>query len=353
MLLCAAFTLNYALYYSAKQKVRLDKMHSGSVSDSDMQIDESEVVPGGVDSSLKPDKKREASSPLQAQFAQPEKKNKPHIEDDAESDTESRNIVHTLNPILELDDANTPGDTSTVHILSRPMNPADIVEIASELKALMLPEIKGMIESSIPGIKLSVIEAVKESYQSLSDEVKSLREENEHLKILNGELEKKVSDVVDANETLEQYGRRNSVRISGVPVRQNEVTDEIVLDIAQALGVAMDVSEIDRSHRVGKPTNRNRDILVKFVSYRSRQKLYSRRKDLRDNDATMGTFINEDLTRCRSKILYEARLSAKGENAIFKAAYSSDGKIFAIDKTDNRHMIQSVDAYRPNFKAIG
>lgn len=103
MLLCAAFTLNYALYYSAKQKVRLDKMHSGSVSDSDMQIDESEVVPGGVDSSLKPDKKREASSPLQAQFAQPEKKNKPHI---------SRNIVHTLNPILELDDANTPGDTT-------------------------------------------------------------------------------------------------------------------------------------------------------------------------------------------------------------------------------------------------
>lgn len=224
------------------------------------------------------------------------------------------------------------------------MNPADIVEFASELKALMLPEIKGMIESSIPGIKLSVIEAVKESYQSLSDEVKSLREENELLKILNGELEKKVSDVVDANETLEQYGRRNSVRISGVPVRQNEVTDEIVLDIAQALGVAMDVSEIDRSHRVGKPTNRNRDILVKFVSYRSRQKLYSRRKDLRDNDATMGTFINEDLTRCRSNILYEARLSATGENAIFKAAYSSDGKIFAIDKTDNRHMIQSVDA---------
>lgn len=65
---------------------------------------------------------------------------------------------------------------------------------------------------------------------------------------------------------------------------------------------------------------------------------------MRDNDATMGTFINKDLTRCRSKILYEARLSAKGDNALLKAAYSSDGKIFIIDKTDTRHMVQSIDA---------
>ena len=104
----------------------------------------------------------------------------------------------------------------------------------------------------------------------------------------------------------------------------------------------MDVSEIDRSHRVGKPTNRNRDILVKLVSYRSRQKLYSRRKDLRDNDATMGTFINEDITMCRLKIQYKARLSAKGDNAIFKAAYSLD--IRNRQKTDPRHMVQSIDA---------
>ena len=78
-----------------------------------MQTNESETVSGGVDSSLKSDKKREASSPRQAQFAQPEKTNKPYI--DAESDTGSRNTVNKLNPIL--DDANSPGDTSTVQIL--------------------------------------------------------------------------------------------------------------------------------------------------------------------------------------------------------------------------------------------
>lgn len=309
--------------------------------DSDMQGVESEAATID-DCSAKNDKKREASSPLQSQFAQPEKKNKQLIESESESDTS----FHDMRPIQELDEGQPLDafDAHQVHVLSRPMNPHDIVQIASELKAMMLPEISAIIQSSIPDFKTIVADAVKDSFKSLNDEVKTLREENVSLKNQNSELEKKVVEVENVNEALEQYGRRNSVRISGVPVRQNEVTDDLVLDIAAALDVPMDMWEIDRSHRVGKATKRNRDILVKFVSYRSRQKLYSRRKELRDNDATTGVFINEDLTQSRSKLLYNARLLTKGDTAIFKAAYSSDGKIFILDKSDTRHLIQSNDS---------
>ena len=53
-----------------------------------------------------------------------------------------------------------------------------------------------------------------------------------------------------------------------------EDTDDIVLKIASDIGSDLQLHEIDRSHRVGKPgehRTRPRDIIVKFTSYRARQ----------------------------------------------------------------------------------
>ena len=75
-------------------------------------------------------------------------------------------------------------------------------------------------------------------------------------------------------------------------------------------------SDIDRSHRIGKPKvsgpkPRHRVIIVHFATYRHR--VYFKLMDLRDseNEDMKGMFINEDLTKLRSKLLFHARSLAR------------------------------------------
>lgn len=96
--------------------------------------------------------------------------------------------------------------------------------------------------------------------------------------------------------------------------------------VCKAFDTGLELSEIDRSHRIGKPkSNGPRDILVKFATYRSRQKLYAKRTGLKDEKlGYRGTFINEHLTR--SKLLFAARNMAKDGKIL--SAWSFDGNIF-------------------------
>ena len=144
------------------------------------------------------------------------------------------------------------------------------------------------------------------------------------------------------NDALE----RNTVKISGLPEESNEDTDGIVLKVAQELDVPMTLSDIDRSHRVGKMDDnragggrrRSRDIIVKFATYNARQRLYIKRRDLRQTGNMNHVFINEDLTKKRSKLLYDARCLVRTKK--LKSAYASDGKIFVRDEHDRRHLIK-------------
>ena len=143
-------------------------------------------------------------------------------------------------------------------------------------------------------------------------------------------------------------------KLCSVPFRKVESyaenTDDLVVKIARELDVDISKDNIDRSHRVGKPTQqersapdrvRPRDILVKFSTYNARQQLYGMRKELRhsDDDTMKNLFINEDLTKKRSKLLYDARSLLLVEN--LSAAYSQDGRIFVRDNRNNRVFIQS------------
>ena len=54
-----------------------------------------------------------------------------------------------------------------------------------------------------------------------------------------------------------------------------------------------------------------------------------------------GVFLNEDLTKLRSKVLFEARKVVKADCA--KGAWSSDGNILIKDYDDVVHRLTSVD----------
>lgn len=127
---------------------------------------------------------------------------------------------------------------------------------------------------------------------------------------------------------LEQYSRRNSVRVFGVPETSKESTDDLVLKVvSEHLSCPMTKANIDRSHRSGKPRtdDKPRPILVKLSSHRMKAELMKERRKLKGS----GISIQEDLTSLNHKILIKLATHPKVE-----AAWSIDGRVMAALKTN-------------------
>ena len=89
--------------------------------------------------------------------------------------------------------------------------------------------------------------------------------------------------------------RRNYILVYGLEENKDEITDE---SFASFINVKMDnklsVNEIDRSHRIGKPSPwKKRPIIVTFVRYNDWRKAFSNKKKLKDS----GIYITKSLTR--------------------------------------------------------
>ena len=203
--------------------------------------------------------------------------------------------------------------SSSENVIS--LKEADLSTIATVIKQAFEPQIKEMISSIVEGV-----------VSGLNSTIASLRQEN-------AELKARIEMLENRAEAAEQYSRRNCLRIAGVPENQSENTDVYVIDLSRATEAEVSLDDIERSHRVGKPKNagRPRDIIVKISSYRTRRKLYEARTKTRDR-GYRGVYINEDLTKSRSKLLLKARKMVK--NKLVKSAWSSDGNILVRDLRD-------------------
>ena len=275
-------------------------------------------------------KKRELSSP---EFSLDIKKNKPSSLS-SESDLEISDLsdITALPPITEMassDTSESAGSAGSSHIV---IPPSELSKISEMLKDTFRGEIVNLVDSVVQGV-----------LKGINDRIASLEARNSTLESQNTALMSRVAVLEKAADQAEQYSRRNNIRISGCPEVANEDTDNIVLKMASDIGCDLQLHEIDRSHRVGKPgenRTRPREIIVKFTSYRARQKLYKMRVALKDH-GYQGTFLNEDLTQYRSKLLYEARKVVKAERA--KVAWSSDGNILIKDFGDIIHRLNTAN----------
>ena len=208
--------------------------------------------------------------------------------------------VSLLDPVYEME------TVGSAHLHTLPET--EIEKIANLLKSSIQGDILTAIKQDLSVImKTAVSEVIDDRLKKLHDENKRLTQENEELKNRVTRLEQDIDDT-------EQYSRRNNLRISKLPESPNEDTDAIFLKIAETLNVPLTPGDIDRNHRVGRPGSKpQRDIIVKFVTYRVRERLFINRKKLRDSELK-GIYLNEDLTRKRSKLMFEARKQVKAAN---------------------------------------
>ena len=149
----------------------------------------------------------------------------------------------------------------------------------------------------------------------------AVRAKNQEIEHLRSQL----TAVRAEMDNLEQYSRRNTLTISGIPETEREDTDALVIGLAKAAGVTVTLADLDRSHRVGQfKRDRARQIVAKFVSFNKRQELLEARRNLRAGRVQQHpiltqrvlsqTFIAESLTRKNQMILFVARqLRRKGK----------------------------------------
>ena len=130
-----------------------------------------------------------------------------------------------------------------------------------------------------------LVDALKEALKDpsvielLNDAVKS---EIESLKSIVSEKDLKIQELEDRLEGLEMYGRRNGVRIHGIPEKIGESTDEIVLNLAKKVGADIPEFALGRSHRVGpKASGKTRPIIAKFIGHNFKVGLLKNKKNLK------------------------------------------------------------------------
>ena len=151
------------------------------------------------------------------------------------------------------------------------------------------------------------------------------------------ELTREVKDLRRELELLKQYGRRNALRIYNPrwPAVRDENTDALIVNLAQeVLKVPLNASDISRSHHVGRPSPHTpRPILVKFTSYRSRERIYKARQI----GAAFDISINEDLTQATAYLAYNAREAKR--SGLLVDTRTMDGKVFVRAPAEERSTI--------------
>ena len=154
---------------------------------------------------------------------------------------------------------------------------------------------------------------------------KERRENEKKIEELNGKVSKmneRIEELENKIDRQEQYFRRNCLLIHGIAENKEKNTDQQAIDfINENVDIKIDEIDIDRSHRIGpydKTKKKTRPIIVKFVRYNVRGRMFREKCKLKGTGKT----ITESLTTKRIDQLNDTR-----EKFGFHNVWSYDGKI--------------------------
>ena len=175
--------------------------------------------------------------------------------------------------------------------------------------------------------------SVKDEIINLKDVIiQNLRNECNRLNNVVSEMSLMIVHLESNYNSLEQYGRRNNLEISGIPdsFDQTNLEDKVV-EIFDKIGVALSNDEIEACHRIGKSKNNSKTTIVRLVNRKKCKSALFNRKKLRTIDTSSinlpnaEIYINENLTPTNQALAFYGR-KLKRENLIFNC-YTLDGVV--------------------------
>ena len=161
-----------------------------------------------------------------------------------------------------------------------------------------------------------------------------------------------INELKDSQDELERYDGRWFIRIDGVPMAENETSNDVLRNVKSIIEESSkeipDVA-INRAHRSGKAyTDKASGVksknIVRFTTFRHRTMLYHSRKNLKHN-----VKVKLDLTKKRYLIFTEAtQLVTKNEaikfvmtyiNCRLKVIFKDGNSPFLIDRDNLRDIL--------------
>ena len=121
------------------------------------------------------------------------------------------------------------------------------------------------------------INQLKQSIKKIGDEKKQLQDK---VLIANNSLNatrEKLQQQLEESDNLEQYSRKNSLEIHGVAQDAYTSTEQVVIKVAEALNITVELEDIEISHKI----YRGKAIIAKFVDHKVKCKLYKERTKLK------------------------------------------------------------------------
>ena len=165
--------------------------------------------------------------------------------------------------------------------------------------------------------------------------IKELQLENHRLRNKVTNLQKKIYSAEENINSLEQYGRRNNIEITGIPESvENEKLEETVVEVLNKINLNVSNNDIEACHRLGKQKNKPRKTIIKFINRKFAKKALLNRKELKHADtSSLGldshkVFINENLTRANSKFAFHSRSLKR--NSLIDKCYTKDGVVHIV-----------------------
>ncbi|XP_054290921.1 uncharacterized protein LOC129005905 [Macrosteles quadrilineatus] len=152
----------------------------------------------------------------------------------------------------------------------------------------------------------------------------------------NKSLNKKVLELEQKVEDMEQYSRANTLEIHGIPYQKGEDVIGVVKEVGKALDLNIADTMIDACHRLGKdlgPNNKPPGIIVKFVRRSDKEEMLRKRRikntlSTRHLNLAMDqpVYINEALSPARRRLFAAARQVKRDKH--YKYLWVRGGKIF-------------------------
>ena len=163
----------------------------------------------------------------------------------------------------------------------------------------------------------SIRELIKE-VRELKQELKETKAELKTVKIENERLKQAVNLQVFKLDELDQYGRRENIRIHGVPESFDTKDDgeSVVLNIANELNIKIKTEDIQRAHRLGRirpNASKPRPVIVRFISYKMRNEFLYSKSTLKNSEEFSQAFITEDLTPLRLQLFNYVKRELKDD----------------------------------------
>lgn len=180
------------------------------------------------------------------------------------------------------------------------------------------------------------VQRIKDSLEFTQKDVEVLQKSQENLALLESKIEalkREIKDNQDKIDYLENQSRRNNIRISGLDEDDDENWNDTELKVKRFLNSKLEFPypediEMERAHRTGKVTQKPRQVVVKFLRYKDKEKALKNGYKLKGT----GVYMNEDLSSRvmeRRKQQQEALANARKEG---KIAYFNVDRLIIKDR---------------------